>query len=132
MSSDGCLTLPQLLARHGGQVVLLVIRDLAVPHDEDDLQPFRPERPERLVMRVAPRPLLVVVRPGPVTGEQREESHLVDHVSQRLVAGEAEVDDRVACRSVSSRARRRPALADGETTPTVRGRPPGGPRGSAR
>ena len=31
MSSDGCLMLPQLLARHGGQVVLLVMRDLAVP-----------------------------------------------------------------------------------------------------
>src|SRR5262245_55064571 len=65
MSSDLLLTLSQLLARHGRQVVLLVVRDLAVPHDEDDLQPFRPQRPERLVMRVAPRPLLVVVRAGP-------------------------------------------------------------------
>src|SRR6266571_6282720 len=73
MSSDLFLTLPQLLARHGGQVVLLVIRDLAMPHDEDDLQPFRPQRPERLVMPVAPRPLLVVVRSGPGAGEQREE-----------------------------------------------------------
>jgi len=35
------------------KVVLLVVRDLAVPHDKDDLQPFRPERPERLMMRVA-------------------------------------------------------------------------------
>src|SRR5215470_11501444 len=92
MSSDLLLTLPQLLARHGRQVVLLVVRDLAVPHDEDDLQPFRPQRPERLVMRVAPRPLLLVVRAGPGAGEQREEGHLVDHVPQRLVAGEAEVD----------------------------------------
>jgi hypothetical protein len=41
MSSDLFLTLPQLLARHGGQVILLVVRDLAMPHDEDDLQPFR-------------------------------------------------------------------------------------------
>src|SRR6266481_5611507 len=72
MSSDLWLTLPQLLARHGCQVVLLVVRDLTVPHDEDDLQPFCAQRPERLVMSVAPRPLLVVVRPGPLAGEQRE------------------------------------------------------------
>jgi len=44
-------------------------------------------------MRVAPGPLLIVVRSGLVAGEQREEGHLVDHVPQRLVAGEAEVDD---------------------------------------
>src|SRR5713101_5233933 len=93
MSSDCFLTLLQLLARHGCQVVLLVIRDVAVPHDEDDLQPFRPQRPERLVMRVAPRPLPIVVGPSPVTREQGEEGHLVDDVPQRLVAGEAEMDD---------------------------------------
>src|SRR2546425_9276855 len=73
MSSDCFLTLLKLPARHGCQVVLLVIRDVPVPHDEDDLQPFRPQRPERLVMRVAPRPLPIVVGPGPVTREQREE-----------------------------------------------------------
>src|SRR6201984_3346967 len=93
MSSDLWLTLAQLLARHGGQVVLLVVRDLAMPHDKDDLQPFRTERPKRLMMRVAAGPLLVVVRPGPCTREQREEGHLVNHVPQRLVTGEAEVDD---------------------------------------
>src|SRR5712692_11405028 len=37
MSSDLFLTLPQLLARHRRQVVLLVVRHLALPHDEDDL-----------------------------------------------------------------------------------------------
>src|SRR5438128_1205555 len=41
MSSDFFLTLAQLLPRHHRQVVLLVIRDLAFPHDEDDLQPLR-------------------------------------------------------------------------------------------
>jgi hypothetical protein len=44
------------------------------------------------MMRVAPRPLLVVIRSGPVAGEQRQKGDLVDHVSQQLVAGEAEVD----------------------------------------
>ena len=93
MSSGFLLTLSQLLARHRRQVVLLVVRDLALPHDEDDLQPFRAQRPERLAMSVSPRPLLVVVRPGPFTREQREERHLIDYVPQRLVAGEAELDD---------------------------------------
>jgi hypothetical protein len=87
------LTVPELLARHRREAVLLVIRDLALPHDEDDLQPFRGQRPERLAVRVSPRPLLVVVRPGPLTREQREERHLIDHVPQRLDAGEAELDD---------------------------------------
>ena len=71
----------------------LVIRDLALPHDEDDLQPFGAQRPQRLAMRVSPCPLLVVVRSGPLTREHREERHLIDHVPQRLVAGEAELDD---------------------------------------
>ena len=93
MSSDFSRTLPQLLPRHRRQVVLLVIRHLAFPQDEDDLHPLRAQCPKRLVMRVAPRPLLVVVRPGPLTRAQREERHLIDHVPQRRVAGEAEVDD---------------------------------------
>jgi hypothetical protein len=70
-SSDFVLTLlPQLLPRHRRQVVLLVIGDLALPQDEDDLQPLRAQRPEHPVMRVAPRSLLVVVRPGPLTRAQ--------------------------------------------------------------
>ncbi len=132
MSSDCCLTLPQLLARHSGQVVRLVVRDLAVPHDEDDLQPFRPQRPERLVMRVAPRPLLVVVRPGPVAGEQREEGHLVNHVPQRLVAGEAEVDDPLLAAAFRHGHGAGLRLQMAKRLPPSGGVPPGGPRGSAR
>ena len=70
MSSDFSLMLPQLLARHRGQMVLLVIRDLAFPHDEDDLQPFCAQRSQRLAVRVSPLSLLVVVRAGPLTREQ--------------------------------------------------------------
>src|SRR5262245_52503545 len=44
-------------------------------------------------MRVSPRALLVVIRSCPRTREQREERHLINDVSQRLVAGEAELDD---------------------------------------
>ena len=40
MSSDLFLT-PQLLPRHRRQVILLVIRNLALPHDKDDFQPLR-------------------------------------------------------------------------------------------
>ena len=52
MSSDLFLTPLQLLAGHRRQVVLLVVRNLALPHDEDDLQPLRAQRPERLAMSV--------------------------------------------------------------------------------
>src|SRR2546426_2555213 len=93
MSSDFFLRLPQLLPRHPRQVILLVVRHLALPHDKDDLQPFRSQRSERLVMGVSPGTLLVVVRPGPLARAQREECDVIDHGSQRLVAGEAEVDD---------------------------------------
>ena len=40
MSSDLFLT-PQLLPRHRRQVILLVIWNLALPHDKDDFQPLR-------------------------------------------------------------------------------------------
>src|SRR3989442_8387549 len=93
MSSDFFLRLPQLLPRHRREVVLVVIRCLALPHDEDDLQPLCTQRPERLAMRMSPRPLLVVVCPGPFTRTEREERDMIDYVPQRLVAGEAELHD---------------------------------------
>src|SRR2546427_12657684 len=93
MSSDLCLRLPQLLPRHRREVVLLVVGCVALPHDEDDLQPLRAQRPECPAMRMPPPPLLVVVRPGPLTRPEREERDLIAHVPQRLVAGDAEVHD---------------------------------------
>jgi hypothetical protein len=93
MSSDLFLTRSQLLARHRRQMVLLVVRDVAFPHDEDDLQPLRAQRSERLTMRVFPRALLIVIRSCLRTREQREERYLINDVSQRLVASEAELDD---------------------------------------
>src|SRR6266571_8251394 len=93
MSSEFFLTQPQLLPRHRRQVVLLVVRDVALPHDEDDLQPFGAQGAERLAIRVTPRALLVVVRSGPLTPAQREKRHVVDDVAQRLVVGKAEPDD---------------------------------------
>ena len=35
-SSDFFLTLPQSLPRHRSEVVLLIVGDLTLPHDEDD------------------------------------------------------------------------------------------------
>src|SRR6516165_115473 len=93
VSSEFFRALPQLLPRHCRQVVRLVIRHLAFPQDEDDLHPLRAQRPEGLTMLVASRPLLVVIRPGPLARAQREEGHLIDYGPQGLVAGEAEVDD---------------------------------------
>src|SRR5713101_1567730 len=95
MSSALLLTLPQLLARHRRQMILLVVRNLALPHDEDDLEPFRSQRSERLAMRMAPRALLVVVRSRPRTRQHRKERHLINDVPQGLVAGEAELDHAV-------------------------------------
>jgi hypothetical protein len=74
--------LPQLLSRHRRQMMLLVVRDLTVPHHEDDLQPLGAQRPQSRMMIVAPRPLLIVVCPGPLTLAQREERHLIDDVAQ--------------------------------------------------
>jgi hypothetical protein len=44
-------------------------------------------------MRVSPRALLIVIRSCLRTREQREERYLINDVSQRLVASEAELDD---------------------------------------
>src|SRR5215472_4049184 len=93
-SSDFFLTsLSQLLSRHRRQMMLLVVRDLTVPHHEDDLQTLGAQRPQGRMMIVAPRPLLIVVGPGPLTLAQREKRHLIDDVAQRLVTGEAEPND---------------------------------------
>src|SRR5262245_26668832 len=76
-SSDFFLTsLSQLLSRHRRQMMLLVVRDLTVPHHEDDLQPLGAQRAQGRMMIVAPRPLLIVVGPGPLTLAQREARHL--------------------------------------------------------
>jgi DNA-binding NarL/FixJ family response regulator len=115
MSSDVFLTVPQLLARHCREVILLVIGDLVLPHDEDDLQPFRGQRPERLAMSVSPRPLLVVVGAGPDTRVQREERHVVDHVAQRLVMpgmGGSELAERLAATNPKLRVLRMSGYAD--------------------
>src|SRR5262245_4929882 len=67
-SSDFFLiSLPQLLSCHRRQMMLLVVWDLTVPHHENDLQPLGTQRPQRRMMIVAPRPLLIVVSPGPLT-----------------------------------------------------------------
>src|SRR5438105_10247582 len=81
------------MSRHRRQMMLLVVRDLTVPHHEDDLQPLGAQRPQSRMMIVAPRPLPIVVCPGPLTLAQREERHLIDDVAQRLVTGEAEPND---------------------------------------
>src|ERR1700730_16970728 len=61
VSSDFLLRVPQRLPGHRRQMMLLAIRDVALPHDEDDLQPFRSQGPQRPAMPIAPRALLVVV-----------------------------------------------------------------------
>ena len=132
MSSDLFLTLPQLLPRHRRQVVLLVIRDLAFPHDEDDLQPLRAQAPGAPGDESGPAPAAGRSTPGPThsraaRGTPPDRPRTATPCRRRSGSGRP-----AACRSASSRARCRPAPADAETTPTARGRPPGGPRAWAR
>jgi hypothetical protein len=65
-----------------------------------------------------------------------DESEVRELARDVLVAGGYEVleagDGEEALRVSGAHTACRPAPADGETTPTVRGRPPGAPRGSAR
>src|SRR5262245_63885186 len=132
MSSGSWLGFPQLLARHRREVILIVVRCVTLPHDEDDLQPRGAQRPERLTMGMSPRPLLVVVRPSPFAGTEREERDLIDHVPQRGVAGEAEVHDALLAAALGHRhgarlslemAKRLPPLGDvAQTGPKSRGR----------
>src|SRR5439155_20125586 len=81
------------MAGNAGQVVLLVIRDLARPHREDDLQPLGREGTEGMVMRMAAPPAPVIVDAGPLTVPQRQEGQLVDRGAQVSVAGKAELDE---------------------------------------
>src|SRR5262245_43198718 len=57
VSSDSFLRVPQRLPSHRRQMMLLAIRDVALPHHEDDLQPFRSQGPQRPAMPVTPRAL---------------------------------------------------------------------------
>src|SRR6266508_4636462 len=56
VSSNFFLRVPQRLARHRREVVRLVVCDLALPHDEDDLQPLGSERLQGVSMTVSPGP----------------------------------------------------------------------------
>src|SRR3989442_1612038 len=81
------------MAGNAGQVVLLVIRDLARPHREDDLQPLGPDGAERMVVALAAPAAAIVVGAGPLAVSQRQESELVNRRAQVGIAGEAELDE---------------------------------------
>src|SRR4030095_16092357 len=132
MSSDFSLTLAQLLPGHHRQVIRLVIRDPAFPHDEDDLQPLRAQGTKRLTIRVAPGALRGVVPSRPLAPPQREERHMVDDVAQRLVAGKAEPDDVLL--AAADRHGHRPGLRlqMPKRLPPARRAPQAGPEGGRR
>src|SRR5438445_10627816 len=68
----------------------LVIGDLAAPQHEDDLEPLRRERAERVVMAVASAAAAVVVGARPLARLERLQGELVHGVAQVGVAGETE------------------------------------------
>jgi len=74
--------LAEMLPGERCQMIRLVIRHLALPHHEDDLQPLRAERPQGLMVPVASSPVLFVVAPRPLALTQREEGQRM-HVNHR-------------------------------------------------
>ncbi len=83
--------MPQVLARHQREMVVLIISNVAAPQHEDDRDPLRGERPHRGLVLMTARPLAVVVGPGPLAGFERAEGELLQGVAQVAVAREAEV-----------------------------------------
>lgn len=81
------------MPRDAGQVVLFVVGHLTRPHREDDLEPFGPESPERVVMAVAALPAPIVVGARPFAVPEGEEGELVDGGAQVPVAGKPEGDE---------------------------------------
>src|SRR2546426_11224908 len=90
LSSDFFLSpLPQLVPRHRRQVMLLVIRDVAVAPHAGVLQPPWAPPPQGRMMIVTPRPPAGVGRPGPFPLPHREEYAPIDDVAPRLRTSES-------------------------------------------
>src|SRR2546426_2766425 len=90
----------ELLSGHGRQVMRLVVREVPCPQDEQNLEPLRGERADRMMVPVSPRATSVVVRLGPLTVRERVGGELVAGLPQMLVAGEAEEDGGVLAAAV--------------------------------
>src|SRR5205807_1135209 len=97
---DASGRLPQMLSRHRRQVMGLVIGDLAAPQHEDDLEPLRRERAERVVMAVAAAAAAVVIGARPLACLERLQGELVHGVAQVGVAGEPEQHGHVLAAAV--------------------------------
>src|SRR5207249_8609711 len=93
--------LPEVLPRHRGEVVRLVVGHLPGPEDEDDLEPLGGERADGVVMAVPPLSAPVIVRARPLALAERLEGELVDRLAQVQVAGEDRKSTRLNSSHVS-------------------------------
>ena len=69
------------------QVIVLIVRLIVSPHDENNFQPLRCQSPKRLGMMMSFRPLAAIVFVCPLTAIERVKRQPVRGVSHQLVTG---------------------------------------------
>jgi len=75
------------------QVVVFIVRFMVSPHNENNLQPLRPQSPKRLGMAMSFSPLIPIVSVRPLTAVERGKGKQVRSVAQMLVTGKAKLYD---------------------------------------
>ena len=113
--------LTALLSRHHRHVRVLIVRRVACPHHEDDLEPLRTEGTEGSVMAVSTRSLLAIVGQRPLTPAERDERQGVRRVPQVHVARPAKADHVVFPALARDRDHPRLRLQVGHRLPAVWG-----------
>ena len=75
------------------QVIVLIVRLIVSPHDENNFQPLRCQSPKRLGMMMSFRPLVAIVLVRPLTAIERVKRQPVQGVSHQLVTGKTKQYD---------------------------------------
>ena len=75
------------------QVIVLIVRLIVSPHDENNFQPLRCQSPKRLGMMMSFCPLVAIVFVRPLTAIERVKRQPVRGVSHQLVTGKTKQYD---------------------------------------